>query len=257
MKQEIIDHIKNKLSAIEKEHNVQILYAVESGSRAWGFESVDSDYDVRFIYVHPKDYYLSVFNKRDVIEYPIVDDFDYSGWDLKKTLFLLSKSNPVLLEWLRSPIVYRKSDSHVTILKKVSDEYFSLNSSIHHYLHMAQGNFREYLKKDKVRTKKYFYVLRPILACIWIEKFNESPPMEFERLLDLVKNDTLIYEHIFNLLERKRSGMELGTEKRIDALNAFIEKKLQYYNIFLSQFKKRQKNGEEYLDSIFRTLLNM
>jgi len=98
--------IQKKLLQIEKEHSVKILYAVESGSRAWGFESTDSDYDVRFIYANPKNWYLNILPKRDVIEYPINDEFDYSGWDLRKALFLLNKSNPVLFEWLKSPIVY-------------------------------------------------------------------------------------------------------------------------------------------------------
>jgi len=257
MKQEIVKHIKGRLLEIEKEHDVQIIYAIESGSRAWGFESVDSDYDVRFIYIHKKDWYLNVFPKRDVIEYPIIDDFDYSGWDIKKALFLLNKSNPVLFEWLRSPIIYMKSEPHYKTIKKVSDEYFSPISSTFHYLHMAIGNFREYLKKDKVRIKKYFYVLRPILACMWIEKFNESPPMEFENLLGLIKNDESIYSCIIELLSRKRSGKELGLEKRIDPLNLFIEKKLEYFQSITSEYEKQKKPKKEHLDSIFRDLLNM
>ena len=213
MKQEIINLIKKRLLEVEKEHDVQIIYAIESGSRAWGFESVDSDYDIRFIYMHSKDWYLNVFGKRDVIEYPIIDDFDYSGWDLKKALFLLNKSNPVLFEWLRSPIIYMKSNSHFKILKKVSEEYFSPISSTYHYLHMAKGNYREYLKKDKVRIKKYFYVLRPIFACMWIEQFKESPPIEFENLLELIETDKSIYNNIIELLSRKRAGNEFGIEK--------------------------------------------
>ena len=110
MEQRIIETIKNRLLEIEKEQNVKILYAVESGSRAWGFESVDSDYDVRFIYAHSKNWYLNILPKRDVIEYPIEDELDYSGWDLRKTMFLINKSNPVFFEWLRSPIVYIKDD---------------------------------------------------------------------------------------------------------------------------------------------------
>jgi len=183
MEKENFEHIQRKLPEIEREHNVRILYAIESGSRAWGFESTDSDYDVRFIYVHAKNWYLNILPKRDVIEYPIENVFDFSGWDLRKTFFLMNKSNPVLFEWLRSPIVYLKDDYFFQIIDELSKIYFSPISSIYHYLHMANGNFRQYLQTDIVKTKKYFYVIRPILACLWIEKFNESPPMEFEKLL--------------------------------------------------------------------------
>lgn len=255
MKQKIKRNIKKRLIEIEKEHNVKILYALESGSRAWGFESKDSDYDVRFIYMHRPEWYLNVFSKRDVIEYPIVDEFDFAGWDLKKALFLLSKSNPVLFEWLQSPIVYMKMESHYKLIKNVSEKYFSFISSTYHYLHMAKGNFCEYLKKDEVRIKKYFYVLRPILACMWIEQYKESPPMEFEILLNLIKKDKLIYDHIIDLLSRKRVGNELGREKRIEPLNNFIEKKLNYFEGISAEYEKQEKPKEEYLDSIFRCLL--
>ena len=105
-----METVKERLLEIEKEKQVKILYAVESGSRAWGFESLDSDYDIRFIYAHNKNWYLNILPKKDVIEYPIVNDFDYSGWDLRKTMFLVNKSNPVLFEWLKSPIVYYKDN---------------------------------------------------------------------------------------------------------------------------------------------------
>src|SRR5947209_3872560 len=100
------DKIIAKLYEIEKEQSVKILYAVESGSRAWGFASKDSDYDIRFIYVHPIDWYISIEEKRDVIEYPVKDLLDFSGWDIRKALQLYKKSNPPLYEWLVSPIVY-------------------------------------------------------------------------------------------------------------------------------------------------------
>ena len=99
--------IQEKLNQLEAEYGVQILLAVESGSRAWGFASPDSDYDVRFIFWHPKDWYLSVFEQRDVIELPVDAVLDISGWDIRKALRLLWKSNAALIEWLNSPIVYR------------------------------------------------------------------------------------------------------------------------------------------------------
>jgi predicted nucleotidyltransferase len=151
MSNPITDAIAAKLTSIEQEHAVKVLYAVESGSRAWGFESADSDYDVRFIYVHEKNWYLNILPKRDVIEYPITDVFDYSGWDLRKALFLLNKSNPVLFEWLNSPIIYYKDEYFYATLEKLSQDYFSPISSVYHYLHMANRNFRQYLQGEQVK----------------------------------------------------------------------------------------------------------
>lgn len=255
MDEKIKKHIVNRLDEIEKEHNVVILLAIESGSRAWGFESTDSDYDVRFIYKHPKDWYLSVHPGPDVIEYPIVDEFDYSGWDIKKTLFLMNKSNPVLFEWLRSPIVYRKNNSMFELISETSNKYFSRISSTYHYINMAKRNFKEYLKKDMVRIKKYFYVLRPILACMWMERFNESPPMEFEKLLILISTEKELLEEIQSLLGRKKSGVELGLEKRIDTINMFVENKFKYFDTFSTKYKRTMIPDKEKLNLLLKKIL--
>ncbi len=247
--------IKEKLHRIEEEHNVKILYAVESGSRAWGFESTDSDYDVRFIYKHPPDWYLNILPKRDVIEYPIEDLFDYSGWDLRKTLFLLNKSNPVLFEWLQSPLVYYTDEKAYSLLKEVSENYFSSISTVYHYLHMASGNFRSYLKDDHVKVKKYFYVLRPVLACIWVEKRNEAPPMEFERLLNNLDLDESLVKKINVLLERKRAGVEMGLEPKIDEINRFIEEKIAHFEKNTEKFNPNKKPDSKVLDEYFVRIL--
>jgi uncharacterized protein len=249
-----IDIIQKKLLDIEAEHNIKILYALESGSRAWGFESTDSDYDVRFIYAHNKNWYLNILPKRDVIEYPINDEFDYSGWDLRKTLFLMNKSNPVLFEWLKSPIIYYKDQFSYNILKQISVDYFSPISSIYHYLHMANGNYRQYLLGDNVKTKKYFYVLRPIMSCMWIENFKESPPMEFEKLLTQIYDKELL-ENINSLLQRKKSGMEMGIEQKIPIINNFIEQKLNYFEKTVNTFNPKEKPEQDKLEEAFINIL--
>ena len=150
MTQEITTKIKAELSLIEEAESVAILYACESGSRAWGFESDDSDYDVRFIYLRPTRWYLTIQSKRDVIEKPIDDELDVCGWDVPKALELLRKSNPPLLEWLQSPIIYSEKSTFVERLRDLLDEYYSPMSCMYHYLHMAENNFREYLKDQEV-----------------------------------------------------------------------------------------------------------
>ena len=193
---------------------------------------------------------MNILPKRDVIEYPIEIDFDFSGWDLRKTFFLINKSNPVLFEWLKSPIVYFKDDYFFQIIDELSKVYFSPISSIYHYLHMANGNFRQYLQTDIVKTKKYFYVIRPILACLWIEKFNESPPMEFEKLLTFIQDKELL-DSINQLLIRKKSGIELGMEQKIVVINSFIESSLEHFEVSVSSFDSRQKPDSDILDEKF------
>jgi predicted nucleotidyltransferase len=254
MKRQIMEVVTKKLLEIEKEHDVKILYAVESGSRAWGFESPDSDFDVRFIYVHNKNWYLNILPKRDVIEYPIIDEYDYSGWDLRKAMFLMNKSNPVLFEWLKSPVVYYKNEYFYNIMEQLSKEYFSPISTVYHYLHMARGNYRQYLQADEIKIKKYFYVLRPIMACMWIEKYKESPPMEFEKLLEQI-SDKELSGRINELLLKKKSGIELGVEPKIARINDFMEEKMKYYENIVSAFDPKGKPKQEVLEEGFIKIL--
>jgi predicted nucleotidyltransferase len=255
MEQRVYENIKRKLLEIEKEHKVKILYAVESGSRAWGFESADSDYDVRFVYVHNRNWYLNILPKKDVIEYSILDEFDYSGWDLRKTLFLVNKSNPVFFEWLKSPIVYYKDIYFYNIVQQLSKEYFSPISAVYHYLHMAKRNYREFLQTDEIKIKKYFYVLRPIMACMWIEKHKESPPMEFEELLTQITEKDLL-DKIAELLSKKKSGIEFGIQPKIKIINDFIENSLNHFENRVNTFDPKKKPKQELLQEAFIKILD-
>ena len=217
------------MAAVEAEENVKILYACESGSRAWGFPSADSDYDVRFIYVHPRDWYLSidVEDKRDVIERPINDELDISGWDLRKALQLLRKSNQPLLECLSSPIVYMQDEQLTSKFKSLVPYCYSPVACTYHYLQMARGNFRAYLTGDEITVMKYFYVLRPILAINWIEKRSDVVPMEFGVMVDSLIEDPILKSEIENLIERKRNGEELKRELKIQVISDFIESEME------------------------------
>lgn len=144
--------IKEQLRRIEDAENIKILLAVESGSRALGFASPDSDYDVRFVYIRSLEDYLRLDAIRDVIELPIDDVLDINGWDLQKTLRLLHKSNPTLFEWFSSPIVYKKTEFSDKF-RDLMMHYFSPKKTLYHYVSMAEGNYREYLKGDLVKAK--------------------------------------------------------------------------------------------------------
>lgn len=221
------DLINSRLTEIESSNNIKIVYACESGSRAWGFPSANSDYDVRFIYIRPIEWYLSIDEKRDVIEYPLNEELDINGWDLKKALQLLRKTNPPLLEWLGSPIIYFEKYSVAGEMRQLAKECYSPSACLYHYLHMARTNFREYLQGDNVWVKKYFYVLRPILAMKWIEEGFGIVPTDFNVTLEKLALTADLKEAIASLLENKRSGNELDKGKRIPAISNFVESELE------------------------------
>ncbi|WP_019913352.1 nucleotidyltransferase domain-containing protein [Paenibacillus sp. HW567] len=253
---EIHESIRRQLRAIESEENVRILYACESGSRAWGFPSKDSDYDVRFLLVRRPEAYLSIFEQRDVIERPISDMLDINGWDLKKGLQLFRKSNPPLLEWLQSPIRYEENYTVAERIRSLSPLGFSPKSCVYHYLYMARGNYRTYLQGSEVKIKKYFYVLRPLLACAWIEKYQEVPPLEFTTLVsDLIPEGTELRETVERLLVRKMSGDELNLEPRLEIINSYLEQRISHFETVAAQFNQGSGSPDEALDELFRSAL--
>lgn len=241
--------IIEKLQQIEKQENVRILHAVESGSRAWGFESPDSDFDVRFIYVRPHDYYLKLEQTRDVLEFPINDLLDVNGWDLQKALRLLHRSNPSVFEWFKSPIVYRETAFSQEFIP-LMENYFSAKSGLYHYLNMADGNYREYLRGEMVRAKKYFYVLRPLLACRWILRTNTPPPMCFTELVaaDL---PTYLYESVQELLRIKMEVPELKLIPRVDEINNFIEEEIPRLKEKIRSLPEERRQGYDELNALF------
>lgn len=252
---DMVPTIKERLADLAREESVQILYACESGSRAWGFASRDSDFDVRFIYVRHPEWYLSIDDdQRDVIERPIDDALDLSGWDLRKALRLFRKSNPPMLEWLHSPIVYHEQGSLAGQLRALLPEFFSPRSCWHHYLHMAQGNNREYLQGEIVRVKKYFYVLRPLLACRWIEQTQQVVPMEFTTLLNRTVDLPALRVAIDTLLARKQAGQELDREPRIPVISDFITQELERLTT-LTPVAENQLGFTSQLNALFRQLL--
>ncbi|MDD5200944.1 MAG: nucleotidyltransferase domain-containing protein [Terrimicrobiaceae bacterium] len=244
------DQIQSELRRIEREHGVRALFAVESGSRAWGFASRDSDYDVHFIYAHDREWYLAVDPQRDVIETSTAGGLDLSGWDLRKALKLLRKSNPSLMEWIKSPIVYRADPVFALLFGLLASEFHSPERSFRHYLHMAQGNHRAHLRGERVRLKKYLYVLRPLLACRWIERGLGPVPMKFQILADAVIEEANLRFHIAVLVARKRAGEELDAAQKIPAISAFVEQELERLEKIVPAETVAPETGK--LDAFFR-----
>lgn len=224
--QEMRAKINSHLQAIEKKYNIQILYACESGSRGWGFASPDSDYDVRFLYVHPPEWYLRVSPGRDSIEIPIDAELDICGWEWRKALGLMKKANPTLIEWLYSPVVYQETPEPIAELRRLVPQWFSPARARYHYLSMAKKNFRGYLQGEEVRLKKYFYVLRPLLAVRWIESGRGAPPMQFSHLLAGTVTEPELLAEVHALLELKMRAGEAEYGPRREAIHAFIQSEL-------------------------------
>lgn len=257
-------HIKKIIAQMEKEYDIKVLYACESGSRAWGFSSQESDYDVRFIYIHHPSWYLSIDRKRDVIEIPKRDSLsipvdpllDISGWELTKALKLFRKSNPPLLEWLHSNMIYYQRFSTIEKMRNLEKEVFSPTSTIYHYINMAKGNFREYLQGDIVKIKKYFYVLRPVLAAKWVQSFETIPPMEFNTLVQMLIPMGALRIKIESLVERKKSGQKLALEPRINLINEFLDTEINLLETYAKGLEKNLLDPTERLNDLFRNTLN-
>lgn len=284
--------VEMKLKEIEEKEHVRILHAVESGSRAWGFASPDSDYDVRFIYVRRPEDYLRLDSCRDVIEWELDETLDINGWDLQKTLRQYHRSNATLFEWANSPVVYRTTKEWEEIHRRAS-EYFSIKSALYHYYGTAKKNFLEYLQGDIVNYKKYFYVIRPVLACKWIEEHACPPPVLFSQLVEAelaesettaaspettaaeptesesVKKETNqksfvthqftlpeIRQSLDYLLEIKKKSPESGSGRRIEVLNHFIESEINHYKEILDHMEDDRKEEWLPLNSIFFDSLN-
>ena len=215
--------IQQKLNEIEAAHQVKILFAVESGSRAWGFESPDSDYDVRFVYARAAREYLRLRPQRDVIELPIEGDLDINGWDLYKALTLFQTSNPPLLEWVHSPILYR-GGPFLDELQTLAKAHFSPRRMAYHYGSMAKRNFVESIEgRGAVSLKKYLYALRPVVCVRWLERKNAPPPTRFQDGLEIAELPEAVQSVTADLIRRKQAGGEFGLAPPEPILNEFLE----------------------------------
>lgn len=246
----MIDTIKQKLIEIEQLHDIKILYACESGSRAWGFPSPDSDFDVRFIYTRGAKQYLSIVEIPDTVGLPVNEILDIDGWDLKKALKLFLKSNGPLYEWLQSPIVYNQNSGFLNELQHLMPKYFSLRAGGNHYLSMAYNTLRDDLQAEKVKLKRYFYALRPALACLWIIEKQTLPPMQFKELLILVEDD-LVLQSIDDLLKRKQIANEKELIAKEEVLNEWLDKILLYCREQIPLLPSLINETNE-LDNVFR-----
>lgn len=243
--------IPSHLKDIEHRYNVKILLAVESGSRAWGFESNNSDWDVRFIYVHKPEWYFKVEEQRDVIEHIYDDDVDLAGWELRKALSLLRRSNPSLLEWFHSPKVYYVDPEFGKRILEIEYDFFNPVKSMYHYNRIYNKQNERYLQKEGYHMKRFLYYLRGVLACRWIDVNKSIPPVRFRELYEAMVANGDIRTKIETLIEIKKKGKECDTLSVDKGLVEYAQKLADYYNESVGSFRPEQnKISTEALDSI-------
>ena len=253
MKREIQNEIQEKLKEIEEKEQVAILYAVESGSRAWGIASPDSDYDVRFIYVRKPDEYLRLDPVKDVIEWQLDEVLDINGWDLKKALVQFQRGNATLFEWANSPIVYKSSAAWECIYE-TAKLYFSKKAAIYHYYGTANKTFLQDLQEEKVKYKKYFYALRSLLAAKYIREHGIPAPVLFD---DLMKQELPreLSREIARLLTVKRNSDEAERRLQNPTVQEYIARELERQKAIADQMPDDRNYDWRELNRIFFNLL--
>lgn len=223
----MIEKIKKYISDLEKEKDIKILWACETGSRAWGFPSPDSDYDIRLIYVHKKDWYLTLSEPKDTVERMLDNnDIDISGWELKKSLKLLRKSNASLLERIQSPIVYQSDTAFINDLLPLAQSHYSKIATMHHYLSMSKKFYSELHTEETFKLKKFFYTLRSAFVCKWILDKEEMPPIEFDKIYKNLGLEPSIIADIEALIQLKstisESYVHSGEHGLLSLIQSFI-----------------------------------
>lgn len=227
------DLIIEQLRRIEREYDVKILLAVESGSRAWGFASPDSDFDVRFIYVHKPQWYFSVGKRSDTIEYMSTDHLlDFSSRELRKTLQLLAKTNPNLSDWLLSDKIYLYDDEFLRVIREVQAKFYNPIHAMYHFFNIAKRHDEGYLRRNGCTLKKFLYFLRGLFVCEYIEKHCQHPPVDFRELVNSTVSDAALKNNIHSLLALKTKSKESDASAVDSALQDYT------YNLYNEREKK-------------------
>jgi predicted nucleotidyltransferase len=218
------------LDRIADEHCVFLPLAVESGSRAWGFSSPDSDYDCRFVFVRRVAAHVTPWPARDVIEFPPEGDLDANGWDLGKALRLLLKGNAVIVEWLRSPVVYRGQAWFRDGFLEFARQAAPREAIGRHYLHLGERQRRDYFGDGtSVAQKKIFYALRPAATLRWLRMRPREAiaPMHFPTLMEECDPPAALRREVADLMGRKLVTRELGAAPLTPVVAGFIDSEFQ------------------------------
>jgi len=236
--------IKDILKEIEQRQKIKILYACETGSRAWGFPSPDSDFDVRFIYMHERDWYLSLSQRKDTIEH-MDGDLDITGWDLKKSLLLLRKSNATLIERFNSPIQYYAADGFRSDFKKLIKKYYSPTAVFYHHYSLTRKFWEEVKDGDEYKLKSWFYMVRSLFSCMWILNKKSVLPMNIQGLMKGVVGDDW-RKRIKKLIELKKT---VG-EKYLHPMDKELNERIFYILELLEKSKDNLRVNTTNMDPL-------
>jgi uncharacterized protein len=250
-------NILHHLDRISKEKGVRVLYACETGSRGWGFASPDSDFDIRFIYVHPQEKYLSISEPQDTMGTIFEENgeiLDFNAWELRKTLHHFRKSNATPFEWLQSPIIYQQEGNFREELWALAPSYFEARASVHHYLGICHNSIKTGITDGNIKIKKYFYILRPLLAAMWSADCQTIPPMEFRPLLTQIEGKRDLLAAIEQLWVEKEKAVEGHVIPLIPIIQAFIQEEMERCKAIASTLSNKKISNEP-LDLFFRKML--
>ena len=234
------DIIVNKLKEIEFNEGIQMLFACETGSRAWGFPSPDSDYDARFIYKHDLDWYLSLKDRKDSIQIPIEGDLDITGWELKKCMSLMYKSNCALFERLQSRIIYMSKDGFADIMMGLASKCFSAKAAMHHYHSMSLKYVEQCMKHNNVKLKSYFYAIRTTMAASWIRIKGSVAPIYMPDMYAVV--DAQIVTAIEELIHLKSKKNESYMHVRNNVIDEYLQDQIQTNENIKDQLSVGKRN---------------
>ncbi len=250
-----MEAILSKLSDLEDQRGFRILYACESGSRAWGFASADSDYDVRFLYVWPEDAYLAIHDPAETCDLGVdAENHDLAGWDLRKSLRLMVRSNPVLLEWLHSPIVYREEPVVMNRWREMAKRAFVPRKGAGHYLGLGKKIWFGALERDEVTAKKYLYALRAVFGARWVLEKGTPIPVAFAELRDGLTMDDALSTEIDSLIAEKASGAEKAAIPRIGRFDELIREELARLGAEVELLPEEPRDSED-VSTFFREVI--
>lgn len=248
----IVNNIKKTLKELELEKEIKILFAIESGSRGWGFPSPDSDYDCRFVYIKLMKQYLKLDLGADYIDLPVDETYDVNGWDLKKLLIHIRKSNPVMWEWLQSPIFYEEIEGVRLDCLKLANLYFDEKAGLYHYRSLARKKLESIQNEAESKLKHYFYALRSTMCCHYIRTHHEIPPMEMSKLIEGLELPCDLKEEVQRLLDIKLQVDEKYTIPQNHMIINYIEDQLTQCEVYAETLQKKKSITSEPLDQYFR-----
>ena len=238
--------VPQKLREIEKEYGIRVLYAAESGSRAWGTCLEDSDFDIRFIYIRPLESYLKLEEEKDVLEFPISEGWDMCGWDIRKLLKLLHHANSQIYEWFASPVVY-VDEGFSQRIRPLLEGYFSVKTTCYHYLHQGDLKRKKAIHSPQPKVKHYLYILQHLSCTRWVLTRGEPVPVDYRAVTALLEDAPR--KAAEEILARKLAG-----ERFIDPepwLDAWIEAERARLSEAVARLPQEEKPDWEPLDQFF------